>query len=82
MRADSVARLTAAPVTPGTLFSAFSTRVTQEAQVMPPMPRSSVADAEGFVVVFMSWILNLAMMAGSSVAPDQPCRTKGWPTRS
>jgi hypothetical protein len=35
MRAVSVARLTCAPITPGTRASAFSTRPTQEAQVMP-----------------------------------------------
>ena len=33
--ACSIARLTSASTTPGTFFSAFSTRLTQEAQVMP-----------------------------------------------
>jgi hypothetical protein len=42
MRADSVARFTVASCTPGTFFKAFSTRETQEAQVMPSMPRSKV----------------------------------------
>jgi hypothetical protein len=42
MRADSVARLTLAVCTPGTRNKAFSTRPTQEAQVMPPMPMSRV----------------------------------------
>ena len=45
MRADSVARLTVALRTPGTLCSAFSTRPTQEAQVMPPIGISSVVVA-------------------------------------
>ena len=39
--ADSVARLTLA-VTPSSLPSFFSTRATQEAQVMPPTARSTV----------------------------------------
>ena len=38
--ADSVARLTVAPLTPACFFSTFSTRETHEAQVMPPTPRS------------------------------------------
>ncbi len=46
-RADSVARLTVACSTPGTRAKARSTRLTQEAQVMPPTPRSSVATATG-----------------------------------
>jgi hypothetical protein len=50
-RADSVARLTVASCTPGTFFRARSTRETQDAQVMPPTPRSSVE--LGAVVVFM-----------------------------
>ena len=37
--ACSVARLTSASVTPGTFFRAFSTRATQEAQVMPSIGR-------------------------------------------
>ena len=41
MWADSVARLTLA-VTPSSLPSFFSTRATQEAQVMPPTARSTV----------------------------------------
>ncbi|EGF50190.1 hypothetical protein HMPREF9056_02769 [Actinomyces sp. oral taxon 170 str. F0386] len=40
-RADSVARLTEA-LTPSSLFSFFSTRATQLAQVMPPMDRLTV----------------------------------------
>ena len=39
--ARSVARFTVASCTPGTLRSARSTRPTQLAQVMPPMPRST-----------------------------------------
>ena len=35
--ARSVARLTEADCTPGTALTAFSTRLTQEAQVMPSM---------------------------------------------
>jgi hypothetical protein len=35
--AISVARFTSAEPTPGTAFRAFSTRATQEAQVMPSM---------------------------------------------
>ena len=57
-RADSVARFTVASVTPGTFLSARSTRVTQEAQVMPSTPRSRVAGA----VVAVS-------MAASSTLP-------------
>src|SRR4051812_2696346 len=41
-RADSVARFTAASCTPGTFFSARSTRFTHEAQVIPATPRSRV----------------------------------------
>lgn len=40
--ARSVARLTVASVTPGTALSAFSTRPTQEAQVMPSTASSTV----------------------------------------
>jgi hypothetical protein len=40
IRAVSVAKLTVADSTPGIFFSAFSTRPTHEAQVMPPMPMS------------------------------------------
>jgi hypothetical protein len=35
--------LTVAESTPGTFFSAFSTRDTHDAQVMPPIPMSTVA---------------------------------------
>jgi hypothetical protein len=64
MRADSVARLTVASCTPGTFFSARSTRDEQDAQVMPPMPISS----EGEVVsgVFMVRSVVLPTMARSS----------------
>jgi len=41
--------LTAALSTPGTFFSAFSTRATQLAQVMPPTPRSRVEVVEVFM---------------------------------
>ncbi|GAA5666965.1 hypothetical protein Brsp07_05489 [Brucella sp. NBRC 14130] len=41
--AFSVARLTTALVTPGTALSAFSTRPTQDAQVMPSIATSSEA---------------------------------------
>ena len=44
-RAVSVARLTLAPRTPGTFFSAFSTRATHEAHVIPSTRMSSVAGA-------------------------------------
>src|SRR5271166_4535731 len=40
--ARSVARFTEAAVTPGTRARTFSTRLTQEAQVMPVMERSMV----------------------------------------
>ena len=40
-RAASVAKLTVA-VTPSSLFSFFSIRVAQDAQVIPPMTRSVV----------------------------------------
>jgi hypothetical protein len=64
MRADSVARFTAASLTPGTFLSARSTRDTQEAQVMPPMPMSS--EEEEGVFVFMVCSVILPMMARSS----------------
>ena len=43
--ARSVARLTEASITPGTAFSARSTRATQEAQVMPAILRSTTSSA-------------------------------------
>ncbi|MCY1549893.1 hypothetical protein D9M68_860950 [compost metagenome] len=55
-RADSVARFTVASDTPACFFKAFSTRDTQEAQVMPPMPRSiwvGGREAVAVVIVFM-----------------------------
>ena len=42
--ARSVARFTVAEATPGTDAMAFSTRKTQDAQVMPSIPKSEVAD--------------------------------------
>ena len=57
MWADSVARLTLA-VTPSSLPSFFSTRATQEAQVMPPTARSTVpigAVAMGIWLIEGSW---------------------------
>ena len=57
MWADSVARLTLA-VTPSSLPSFFSTRATQEAQVMPPTARSTVpigAVAMGVWLIEGSW---------------------------
>jgi hypothetical protein len=42
-RARSVARFTCAPLTPGTCFSARSTRPTQDPQVMPATDRSKVS---------------------------------------
>jgi hypothetical protein len=67
-RADSVARLTVASCTPGTLRSARSTRPTQLAQVMPPMPGPARAAQEGkwFREVFMGSTVILAIMARSS----------------
>jgi hypothetical protein len=59
-----VARFTAACCTPGTFVSARSTRATQLAQVMPPMPRSTVEVA---VDVFMIGSLKLSIMARSSL---------------
>jgi hypothetical protein len=50
MRADSVAKLTEALTTPGTLRSAFSTLPTQEAQVMPPT-EMSMAQVSGLIRV-------------------------------
>jgi hypothetical protein len=54
MRADSVAKLTEALTTPGTLLSAFSTRATQDAQVMPPteMSMAQVSDGIGVMPFF------------------------------
>jgi len=52
MRAVSVAKLTDAEATPGTFLSAFSTRATHDAQVMPPMPMSiTVWPARGSVLI-------------------------------
>jgi hypothetical protein len=53
--AASVARLTCAADTPGTLPSAFSTRLTHEAQVMPVM--SSVQVVRSEVIVFIASLL-------------------------
>ena len=75
-RADSVARFTTASLTPGTFFSARSTRLTQEAQVIPATPRSRVAGA--VVAVSMAMMFNLAMRARSSLDVDQLER-KGLP---
>jgi hypothetical protein len=59
---DLGGRFTSAPVTPSTRFSAFSTRPTQEAHVIPPMSRAQLAVASvagaavGVVVVIaVSW---------------------------
>ncbi|EWS52471.1 hypothetical protein X551_04747 [Methylibium sp. T29] len=48
--AVSVARFTTASVTPGTFFSAFSTRSTHDAQLMPSMLRVSGGDAAVFIM--------------------------------
>src|SRR5512133_213922 len=67
MRADSVARLTATLCTPGTFFRARSTRPTQEAQVMPPTPMSSVSgEIERVAAVVMGPSVILPIMARSS----------------
>jgi hypothetical protein len=68
MRADSVARFTLTSCTPGTFFRARSTRITQEAQVMPPTERSSVAaeDVGGDFRFSMGSRLRLHTMARSS----------------
>jgi hypothetical protein len=52
MWAFSAARFTAAS-TPSSLFSCFSMRVAQAAQVMPPMARSSVASGTSNPVLRM-----------------------------
>ncbi|BBU53893.1 hypothetical protein KU6B_01580 [Mameliella alba] len=49
--ARSVARLTLADSTPGTAERAFSTRPTQEAQVMPSIGICTVSDAWGGIFV-------------------------------
>ncbi|EWS61132.1 hypothetical protein Y695_04543 [Hydrogenophaga sp. T4] len=77
-RADSVARFTLAPLTPGCFFSTFSTRETQEAQVMPPMPRSIWLVSEGFensemVVVF------IGSVSVHAVEPAPPGHKRGPP---
>lgn len=56
MSARSVARLTEAEATPGTLAMAFSTRETQEAQVMPVMPRLSWSVGGGVSMTPSWWI--------------------------
>jgi hypothetical protein len=45
--AFSVAKLTLADATPPTWFNAFSTRATQDAQVMPSMASCKVAAVNG-----------------------------------
>ena len=56
--ARSVARLTAAASTPGSLARDFSTRRTQEAQVMPPMGSwTSVVSAVVSTGAAGSWII-------------------------
>ena len=70
MRADSVARLTVAESTPGTFFSAFSTRDTHDAQVMPPMPMSTVAVPPELEIA----LIDLHMVVETrknKLAPDQ-----------
>src|SRR3546814_13713810 len=77
--ARSVARLTAASVTPGTALIARSTRPTHDAQVMPPMDRLMVAAVVlraslifgTLILVLMGFIeygpsLSLTMMGRSS----------------
>ena len=59
-RADSVAKLTATPDTPGTFLSARSTRATHDAQVMPPIPISRVDS------LFMALSVKLPTVARSS----------------
>ena len=46
--ARSVARFTFATLTPGTAFSAFSTRLTHEAQVIPSIDNSVAASATSY----------------------------------
>jgi hypothetical protein len=58
MRADSVAKLTEALTTPGTLFSAFSTRPTQDAQVMPPT-EMSMLHISGLVLDGVSGLMSV-----------------------
>ena len=52
--AVSVARLTEASTTPSTRVSAFWTRPTQEAQVMPPMSKLVSAVQAGAAASFMA----------------------------
>jgi hypothetical protein len=52
--ATSVARFTLASVTPSSLSRAFSTRRTQEAQVIPPMSSEQVSVVSCGAVVVMS----------------------------
>src|SRR4051794_2899995 len=64
--AASVARLTSASSTPSSLASTFSTRRTQDAQVMPPM--SSVHDSVSGVAI--------SVVAVGIVVIGAPCA--GW----
>ena len=76
MWADSVARLTLA-VTPSSLPSFFSTRATQEAQVMPPTARSTVpigAVAMGVWLIEGSW----GTATGRSRSRCGPARRRWW----
>src|SRR6185312_2288796 len=79
MRADSVARFTLASCTPGTFFRARSTRITHEAQVMPPMPMSS-EEGERMVFVAMPGSVILAIMARSRLGANQPYVIEGHGT--
>jgi hypothetical protein len=75
MAAVSVARLTVALATPGTFFNAFSTRATQEAQVMP-MTCSLISNESDRATVLMPAsechanvsIIKLPTLARSSTA--------------
>src|SRR5689334_13281256 len=71
--ARSVARLTDADVTPGTLSSDFSTRATQEAQVMPSisMETGLVWTCSFMVVHLVLRHIDLPIM-GRSRGPNRP----------
>ena len=66
--ARSVARLTLTSVTPGTLERIFSTRLTQDAQVMPPMARSTVSGVGWVTAASMtvSWGRGMGWVKGGA----------------
>ena len=70
--ACSIARFTSASTTPGTFFSAFSTRATHEAQVMPSMGKvhSHRAGSAGWAGSAVVTEVSMAGLCPYSLAPS------------